>query len=106
ARLYGQPAADSQLLLEGVVSGQPLAIAVDTVEREEEVLVRPITRRAPTDRLLEGVALLASGEPVGVLSPSVLSQREYLRALPAGRAQVVSRRVRLLLVDDARVTPE
>ena len=106
ARLYGQPAADSQLLLEGVVSGQPLAIAVDTVQGEEEVLVRPITRRAPTDRLLEGVALLASGEPVGVLSPSVLSQREYLRALPAARPQVVIRRVRVLLVDDSLVTRE
>jgi chemotaxis protein histidine kinase CheA len=106
ARLYGQPAADSQLLLEGVVSGQTLAIAVDTVEGEQEVLVRPITRRAPTDRLLEGVALLASGEPVGVLSPSMLSQREYLRALPAARPQVVIRRVRVLLVDDSLVTRE
>jgi two-component system chemotaxis sensor kinase CheA len=106
ARLYGQPAADSQLLLEGVVSGQSLAIAVDTVEGEEEVLVRPITRRAPTDRLLEGVALLASGEPVGVLSPSMLSQREYLRALPAARPQAVIRRVRVLLVDDSLVTRE
>jgi two-component system chemotaxis sensor kinase CheA len=106
ARLYGQPAADSQLLLEGVVSGQSLALAVDTVEGEQEVLVRPITRRAPTDRLLEGVALLASGEPVGVLSPSMLSQREYLRALPAARPQVVIRRVRVLLVDDSLVTRE
>jgi two-component system chemotaxis sensor kinase CheA len=76
------------------------------VEGEEEVLVRPITRRAPTDRLLEGVALLASGEPVGVLSPSVLSQREYLRALPTARPQVVIRRVRVLLVDDSLVTRE
>jgi len=106
ARLYGQPPAESKLLLEGVVSGQPLALAVDTVEGEEEVLVRPITRRAPTDRLLEGVALLASGEPVGVLSPSMLSQREYLRALPAARPQVVIRRVRVLLVDDSLVTRE
>jgi two-component system chemotaxis sensor kinase CheA len=106
ARLYGQPPAESQLLLEGVVSGQPLALAVDTVEGEEEVLVRPITRRAPTDRLLEGVALLASGEPVGVLSPSMLSQREYLRALPQARPQVVIRRVRVLLVDDSLVTRE
>jgi chemotaxis protein histidine kinase CheA len=106
ARLYGQPPAESQLLLEGIVSGQPLALAVDTVEGEEEVLVRPITRRAPTDRLLEGVALLASGEPVGVLSPSMLSQREYLRALPAARPQVVIRRVRVLLVDDSLVTRE
>jgi two-component system, chemotaxis family, sensor kinase CheA len=106
ARIYGQPAAESQLLLEGIVSGQPLALAVDDVEGEEEVLVRPITRRAPTDRLLEGVALLASGEPVGVLAPAVLAQREYLRALPAVRQQAVARRVRVLLVDDSLVTRE
>jgi two-component system, chemotaxis family, sensor kinase CheA len=106
ARLYGQPAAEGQLLLEGVISGQALALAVDGVEGEQEVLVRPITRRAPTDRLLEGVALLASGEPVGVLSPSVLSQREYLRALPTARPQVAARRVRVLLVDDSLVTRE
>jgi two-component system, chemotaxis family, sensor kinase CheA len=106
ARLYGQPTAEGQLLLEGVISGQALALAVDSVEGEQEVLVRPITRRVPTDRLLEGVALLASGEPVGVLSPSVLSQREYLRALPAARPQVAARRVRVLLVDDSLVTRE
>jgi len=106
SRIYGQAAAESQLLLEGVVSGQPLALAVDDVDGEQEVLVRPITRRAPTDRLLEGVAMLASGEPVGVLSPSVLAQREYLRALPAARAVTVVRRVRVLLVDDSLVTRE
>lgn len=106
SRIYGQPAADSQLLLEGVVSGQPLALAVDDVHGEQEVLVRPITRRAPTDRLLEGVALLASGEPVGVLSPSVLAQREYLRALPTARPVVAVRRTRVLLVDDSLVTRE
>ena len=106
ARLYGQPSLDEQLLLEGVVSGQPLALAVDDVEGEEEVLVRPITRRVATDRLLEGIALLASGEPVGVLSPSVLAQREYLRALPVSRERVVVKQVRVLLVDDSLVTRE
>ncbi len=106
SRIYGQAPADSQLLLEGVVSGQPLALAVDDVDGEQEVLVRPITRRAPTDRLLEGVALLASGEPVGVLSPSVLAQREYLRALPTARPVVAVRRTRVLLVDDSLVTRE
>jgi chemotaxis protein histidine kinase CheA len=106
SRLYGQAPAERLLLLEGVVSGQPLALAVDDVEGEHEVLVRPITRRVPTDLLLEGVALLASGEPVGVLSPSVLAQAEYLRALPAARPQVVLRRVRVLLVDDSLVTRE
>ena len=107
ARLYGQPAEEFQLLIEGMASGQPLALAVDDVEAEQEVLVRPITRKIATDRLLEGVALLASGEPVGVLSPAVLAQREYLRAMPAAHAGVVAaRRVRILLVDDSMVTRE
>jgi two-component system chemotaxis sensor kinase CheA len=107
ARLYRQPSEDIQLLIEGMASGQPLALAVDDVEGEQEVLVRPITRKVATDRLLEGVALLASGEPVGVLSPAVLSQREYLRVLPSAQEKVVAvRRVRILLVDDSMVTRE
>ena len=107
ARLYGQPAEEFQLLIEGMASGQPLALAVDDVEAEQEVLVRPITRKVATDRLLEGVALLASGEPVGVLSPAVLAQREYLRAMPAAHQRVaLPRRVRILLVDDSMVTRE
>jgi chemotaxis protein histidine kinase CheA/CheY-like chemotaxis protein len=106
ARLYGQPSIDGQLLLEGVVSGQPIALAVDEVEGEEEVLVRPMPPAIGTDRLLEGIALLASGEPVGVLSPSVLAQREYLRALPIQPERPLARRVRVLLVDDSLVTRE
>ncbi|HKV09965.1 MAG TPA: response regulator, partial [Thermoanaerobaculia bacterium] len=106
SRLYGQPAEESLLLLEGIVSGQPLALAVDDALGEQEVLVRPLTRRVPTDRLLEGVALLASGEPVGVLSPTTLAQREFLRVLPVARERVAVRRVRVLLVDDSLVTRE
>lgn len=106
ARLYGQTPAEHQVLLEGQVSGQPLALVVDDVLREQEVLVRPLTRRVATDHLLEGVALLASGEPVGVLSPAVLAQREYLRALPVAATRAVGRRVRVLLVEDSLVTRE
>ncbi|HXO27864.1 MAG TPA: ATP-binding protein, partial [Thermoanaerobaculia bacterium] len=106
ARLYGQTPAERQVLLEGQVSGQPLALVVDDVLREQEVLVRPLTRRVATDHLLEGVALLASGEPVGVLSPAVLAQREYLRALPQPEAGAAPQRVRVLLVDDSMVTRE
>ena len=106
ARLYGQTPAEHQVLLEGQVSGQPLALVVDDVLQEQEVLVRPLTRKVATDRLLEGVALLASGEPVGVLSPAVLAQREYLRALPVAAARAVGRRVRVLLVEDSLVTRE
>ena len=106
ARLYAQPAEGHQLLLEGAVSGQALAVAVDDVEGEQEILVRPMTRKVAADRLLEGVALLASGEPVGVLAPAVLAQREYLRALPVARERIVVKKVRVLLVDDSLVTRE
>jgi len=106
ARLYAQPSQDHQLLLEGAVSGQALAVAVDDVEGEQEILVRPMTRKVAADRLLEGVALLASGEPVGVLAPGVLAQREYLRALPVARERIVIKKVRVLLVDDSLVTRE
>jgi chemotaxis protein histidine kinase CheA len=105
-RLYGQPTPERQLLLLGAASGQELAIAVEDVLGEQEVLVRPITRAVPTDRLLEGVALLATGEPVGVLSPNVLVQKEYMRAVPLAREVAVARRVRVLLVDDSLVTRE
>lgn len=106
AQVYGEQVADSQLLLEGEVSGQRFAVAVDEVEGEEEVLVRPVPRSVATDRLLEGVALLASGEPVGVLSPPVLAQRDLLRSHRAVPERPARKAVRVLLVDDSLVTRE
>lgn len=106
SRVYGEPAAETQLLLEGEVSGQPLALVVDEVESEEEILVRPMPRSASTDRFLEGVALLASGEPVGVLSPAVLVRRDLLKGRPRVRQRAPQKTVRVLLVDDSLVTRE
>ncbi|HLX09746.1 MAG TPA: response regulator, partial [Thermoanaerobaculia bacterium] len=105
-RLYGQPPAATQVLIEGQVSGQPLALVVDDVLREQEVLVRPLTRRVATDRLLEGVAMLASGEPVAILSPAALARREVLRDLPAVPPGAAAQRLRVLLVEDSLVTRE
>ena len=106
AQVYGESPAASQLLLEGSVSGQRLAIAVDDVEAEEEVLVRPLPAVASSDRLLEGMALLSSGNPVGVLSPSALARRDLLRSRPRAQPVAVPQRVRVLLVDDSLVTRE
>ncbi len=106
AQVYGESPAASQLLLEGSVSGQRLAITVDDVEAEEEVLVRPLPSVAVSDRLLEGMALLSSGHPVGVLSPSALVRRDLLRSRPRAQPVAVARRVRVLLVDDSLVTRE
>ncbi|HEX6203919.1 MAG TPA: response regulator, partial [Thermoanaerobaculia bacterium] len=107
ARHLGESAGPTQLLLEGSASGQAMAVTVDEVLGEEEVLVRPLPRVVGGDGLLEGVALLASGHPVGVLSPVALGRRDLLarRAAPAVAAPAV-RRVRVLLVDDSLVTRE
>jgi len=104
--VYGETPEATQMLLEGSVSGQRLALAVDDVLSEEEVLVRPLPRVLASDRLLEGIALLASGAPVAVLSPSALARRDLLRARPRPTAREAPRRVRVLLVDDSLVTRE
>jgi chemotaxis protein histidine kinase CheA len=107
ARLFAQPAADSQLLLMGRVSAQPLAVAVDEVEGEEEVLVRPMTRTVALARALDGMALLASGDPIGVLSPAALAKGELAGAgRPAAALETAAERVRVLLVEDSTVTRE
>ncbi|MGD2114144.1 MAG: response regulator [Acidobacteriota bacterium] len=107
SRVFGQQVPDEQLLLRGRVSGQPLALAVDSVEGEEEVLVRPVTRAVKVEQAVDGLALLASGDPIGVLSPAVLAKREFLRST---RRVVVEEeaveRVNVLLVDDSLVTRE
>jgi two-component system, chemotaxis family, sensor kinase CheA len=107
ARHLGESGGETQLLLEGSAGGQSMAVAVDAVLGEEEVLVRAVPRVVGGDGLLEGVALLASGHPVGVLSPAALGRRDLLaRHRPAARPAPALRRVRVLLVDDSLVTRE
>lgn len=107
ADLFGQKAAERPLLLLGEVSGQSVALAVDAIEGEEEVLVRPMTRTAAIEVAVDGMALLASGQPIGVLSPAVLAKRELLRvAHPTIPVAAPAELVKVLLVDDSLVTRE
>lgn len=106
SEVYGETTPAEPLLLEGAVSGQRLAVLVDDVEAEEEVLVRPLPQVLAKDRMLEGIALLASGLPVAVLSPAALARRDLLRARPRPAPVEAPRRVRVLLVDDSLVTRE
>lgn len=107
---------ESKLLIEGSVAGRPVAFSVDRVEGEVELLVRPLPRRARVSPLVDGAALLPSGEPVAVLAPQALLGRETAgrrasmasgaaTSLPA-RANAPRELTRLLLVDDSRVTRE
>ena len=94
-----------ELLVEGAVAGRPVAFAVERLEGEEEILVRRLPRRARVSPLVDGAALLPSGEPVAVLAPAALLAREAPRRTPAP-APVAREAPRLLLVDDSRVTRE
>jgi CheY-like chemotaxis protein len=58
-------------------------------------------------RALDGMALLASGDPIGVLSPAALAKGELAGAgRPAAALEAAAERVRVLLVEDSTVTRE
>jgi CheY-like chemotaxis protein len=71
----------------------------------EEVLVRPFSHVVPAPPLYAAVALLASGEPVPVISTRGLGE---FRAAPAEEPAELVRaaRLRILLVEDSLVTRE
>ncbi len=106
ARLLGEEPAALQFLLQGAHAGLPLAVAVDAIEHAEEVLLRPGGRALAGNPLIDGVALLASGRPVGVLSTRALSYGVAVRGVPRPAPRALARRLRVLLVDDSAVTRE
>ena len=107
AAALGLPDDGGTLLVEGSIAGRPVAFAVERVEGEEEILVRPLPRRAPVAAAIDGAALLPSGEPVAVLAPQALLARAAAAPRPAaGPPARAAAAPRLLLVDDSRVTRE
>ena len=106
ARALGEEPAAVQLLLRGAHAGRPVAVGVDAVEGSEEVMLRPLGSTLAGNPLLDSVALLASGQPIGVLSPEALARNvgapEAVTPVPRARPT----RLRVLLVDDSRVTRE
>jgi CheY-like chemotaxis protein len=106
APALGETPAPQQLLLQGEVFAQRVCLAVDAVEGAEEVLIRPPAQVAGMGALIEGVALLASGRPVGVLSLKAIAPHQGLVRPAAARPRTVARRLRVLLVDDSLVTRE
>ena len=87
------------------VGGTQSVLAVEAVEGEEEVLVRPLAALAGVHQLYSGIALLTSGEPVGVVSPQAFASHLQL-APPPRAAPAPPERLRVLLVEDSLVTRE
>ncbi len=106
ARALGEEPAAVQLLLRGVHAGRPVAVTVDAVEGSEEVLLHPLSPTLAGNPFLESVVLIASGQPIGVLSPEALARGADAREATTPAKRPRPTRIRVLLVDDSLVTRE
>jgi chemotaxis protein histidine kinase CheA len=105
AAVLGERAGPSTVRVESLIGGAERTLLVNGVLGEEEVAVRPVPGVVGQGSLYDGLALLASGRPVPVLSPQALldpdlGQPEDLAPSAHGGL------VRVLLVEDSTVTRE
>jgi len=104
-RAFGDSRRGGGILLEIHARGRHMAVVVDEVVGEEEVLIRPIPGACGVSGLYDGMALTASGLPVPMLAiDAIESEAAVLEELPEGRRSVSAAPVRVLLVDDSAVT--
>jgi chemotaxis protein histidine kinase CheA len=94
------------VLVETVVGGVIVGIVADDVVGEEEVIIRPIPSAAGAPEEVEGIALLATGRPVAVLSLQRLGLLNPVEFVDRDGTASRPRPVRALLVDDSDVTRE
>ncbi|NOZ79825.1 MAG: response regulator [Acidobacteria bacterium] len=104
--LIGEVSADEGVLVFMKTGGMTLCVAADVAGREEDVLVYPLPSLGGQNLIFDSAVLLASGRPVPVLSPFLLSTHHLQGLKVEKRPQPDVRRIRVLLVDDSRVTRE
>lgn len=103
--MLGEEPVEEPVLLEVQAVGVSRYLVVGEVEGVEEVLVRPFSALVPAPPLYTAVALLASGEPVPVVSTRALGDFRPAAETPV-RAALRPVRLRVLLVEDSLVTRE
>jgi chemotaxis protein histidine kinase CheA/ActR/RegA family two-component response regulator len=104
-RAFGDFRPAGGVLLEMHARGRTMALVVDEVVGEEEVLIRPIPDVCGVRGLYEGMALTATGLPVPMLAiDATEAEGQVLESLPGGHATAQTAPVRVLLVDDSAVT--
>jgi len=105
ADLAGQPRGGSGTLVLGSAAGAPLAVVADSVIGEEEVFVRPLPPGIEVPPAYDGIAMLGSGRPVAVLSWHRIAPHQggWWEDSAGSMASIA---IRVLLVDDSRVTRE
>lgn len=106
ADLLGEPVEAKGVLVEMIVGGVMVGVVADGVLGDEEVMIRPVPRAAGALDGVEGIALLASGRAVPVLSPTHLGRFDVSHSAAPSRHRRAARPVRVLLVDDSGVTRE
>lgn len=106
SELLGEHPAESSVMVEMILGGSLVTLVADSVIGEEEVIVRPLPQTAGAPASMEGMTLLASGRPVPVLSLQHLVP--FAGDVIAGDTHIATsaRPIRVLLVDDSRVTRE
>jgi chemotaxis protein histidine kinase CheA len=103
--LLGESGGHEGTVILGSAAGAPFAIVVDAVIGDEEVFLRPRPRGVGVPEVYDGLALLGSGRPVGVLSWTRIAQAEEDQRPKTG-VRRTPKVIRVLLVDDSRVTRE
>jgi two-component system chemotaxis sensor kinase CheA len=106
SRLLGVPAADGaarrRVALVLSQSGTRIAVGVDEVVGQQELVVVALGRRVAAVTHLAGAAVLDDGHVVGVLSPAEVIGRAQPSAAPRGGAAAT--RTRVLVADDSLTT--
>jgi chemotaxis protein histidine kinase CheA len=102
----GSQEEETAVMVEMTVGGSEVAMVVDSILGEEEVIVRPLSSSIGAPDFVEGITLLSSGRPAPVLSLQRLRPyQEESKRLPKS-LEPVARPIHVLLVDDSRVTRE
>ncbi len=103
--LAGESPSEPAVVVLGHLSGVPQAVVADGLIGSEEVFLRPLPAGVGMPSVYDAMTVLASGRPAPVLSwRRIASQGEDSWKLPIGLSQV--RTIKVLLVDDSRVTRE
>ena len=106
SELVGERPSETGVIVDMIVGGKVVVLVADSILSEEEVVVRPLPRAAGAPAAMDGIALLASGRPVAVLSLQRLIPYSEDIVIGDTRLATSSVPVHVLLVDDSRVTRE
>jgi CheY-like chemotaxis protein len=93
-------------MVEMIIGGSAIALVVDSIIGEEEVIIRPLLPAAGAPASFEGMAVLSGGRPVPVVSLPRLTPHQEVPIPDASVLASLSAPIHVLLVDDSRITRE